>query len=193
MTRAGEEAPNRTCFPPGMRFGKWVITGPITAYSDGKYRKHSYAPVACECGTVAEVRTGDLRNGKSTKCRECSWRENPRDKQKTKRAWLLAEKNNPCTDCGIALPHYCMQFDHVPERGEKLFEINLGTTQGRRALEEFQAERKKCDLVCSNCHDHRTWERRSGLPHTPLELLRGENLPRVKYGQLILEIIEVEE
>jgi|SRR5208282_3410909 len=28
---------------------------------------------------------------------------------------------------------------------------------------------------------------------TSLTLMRGENLPRVKYGQLILEIIEVEE
>ena len=52
-----------------------------------------------------------------------------------------------------------MQFDHHPDRGEKTFGIAraYSTTFGK---ERVEAELKKCDLVCSNCHAVRTWTRR---------------------------------
>lgn len=67
-------------------------------------------------------------------------------------------KSKPCTDCGNLFPWYCMDHDHVPNRGEKLFEINKNTI--RKPLEIVLTEIEKCDLVCSNCHRRRTHERK---------------------------------
>ncbi len=74
----------------------------------------------------------------------------------SKRAWLMSEKNQPCIDCGLIWPSYVMQFDHVPERGPKLFMVNAATVKQKHTLAELKAERAKCDLVCSNCHVIRT-------------------------------------
>lgn len=72
-----------------------------------------------------------------------------------RRALLVAAKAHPCKDCGHTFHHAAMQFDHV--RGEKLFILANGMYL--RSLEEIEAEMEKCDLVCSNCHAVRTYER----------------------------------
>jgi hypothetical protein len=61
----------------------------------------------------------------------------------------------PCTDCAGYFPTCCLEWDHVPERGPKLF--NLGN--GDYSIEKIKAEITKCDLVCANCHAMRTWNR----------------------------------
>jgi len=75
------------------------------------------------------------------------------------KAWLYALKSHPCTDCRQVFPPVCMQFDHVPERGEKLFEINLARYTRKHEL--LLLELAKCDLVCANCHCIRTALRRA--------------------------------
>lgn len=50
-----------------------------------------------------------------------------------------------------------MDFDHVPERGAKKFNIaSSGLSAGRNALKE---ELRKCDVVCCMCHRRRTYHR----------------------------------
>ena len=66
------------------------------------------------------------------------------------------DKSSPCTDCGNVFPPECMDWDHVPERGPKLF--GLAQFWGR-SPEEIASELAKCDLVCSNCHRIRTTTR----------------------------------
>lgn len=65
-------------------------------------------------------------------------------------------KSKPCTDCGKTYHWFVMDFDHV--RGEKKGNVStllqIGKSLGR-LLEEVA----KCDLVCSNCHRLRTWNR----------------------------------
>lgn len=75
-----------------------------------------------------------------------------------KRKFLASLKDVPCTDCKGRFPHYVMEFDHVPERGEKLFAISDG---GGRSTDSqlFLDELKKCDIVCANCHTIRTFKR----------------------------------
>ena len=63
-------------------------------------------------------------------------------------------KNVPCADCGNTFHPVAMEFDHV--RGEKLFELGNGV---HHTIEEIKAEMEKCEVVCSNCHRIRTWER----------------------------------
>jgi len=74
--------------------------------------------------------------------------------------WLYALKSHPCTDCHQSFPPVCMQFDHVPERGEKLLEINMLTASTKKR-ELLLLELVKCDLVCANCHCIRTALRRN--------------------------------
>lgn len=69
-------------------------------------------------------------------------------------------KSKPCTDCKNTFPPYCMEWDHVPGRGEK--KVNVGCLLGSRKITaaSIVAELAKCDLVCSNCHKVRTFTRK---------------------------------
>jgi len=73
--------------------------------------------------------------------------------------WLQDLKSEqPCMDCGQTYEPYCMDYDHVPERGKKIASVS------RLALniapkERILAEIAKCDLVCVLCHNRRTQQR----------------------------------
>lgn len=70
-------------------------------------------------------------------------------------AHLRGLKESPCTDCGVAYPYYVMQFDHVTV-GRKPRHVATLTNSYRGLLRELE----HCNLVCSNCHEKRTWQRR---------------------------------
>lgn len=65
----------------------------------------------------------------------------------------------PCTDCGKFYPPYVMQFDHIPDKGEKIKCVAHMTMYGN--LEKIKQEIEKCELVCANCHAERTHKRNS--------------------------------
>jgi hypothetical protein len=75
------------------------------------------------------------------------------------RAYLrIVKESKPCSDCGMKYPFYVMDFDHLGDKRNIISQIVL---QGsRHALE---AEIKKCELVCANCHRIRTHKRRVSL------------------------------
>lgn len=62
-----------------------------------------------------------------------------------------------CTDCGYNEDASLLEFDHVPGRGTKLF--NIGGTGRGRELQKLKAEIEKCDVVCRSCHRARTKKR----------------------------------
>lgn len=66
------------------------------------------------------------------------------------------KSNNKCVDCQSFYPYECMTFDHVPERGKKLFNI-AHALKKNTSLEQLNEEIKKCDLLCFNCHNLRTY------------------------------------
>ena len=73
------------------------------------------------------------------------------------REWVYELKNKtPCGDCGVQYPHYVTDFDHV--RGIKKNNISALINQGSSI--QVKQEIEKCDLVCSNCHRERTYNRR---------------------------------
>lgn len=67
-----------------------------------------------------------------------------------------AKTDTPCKDCNEVFPHYVMDFDHLP--GVKK-NFNIGTTSNTTSMTALEAEIAKCDVVCSNCHRHRTFMR----------------------------------
>ena len=68
------------------------------------------------------------------------------------------KESKPCMDCGVKYPHYVMDFDHRDPK-EKEFNISAITRSG--SLKRIWEEIAKCDLVCSNCHRHRTFKNKS--------------------------------
>jgi Zn finger protein HypA/HybF involved in hydrogenase expression len=70
------------------------------------------------------------------------------------------KQNNPtCKDCGIDYPSYVLDFDHLPQF-EKSFPLSSSGVKNR-SIESINAEIAKCEIVCSNCHRHRTAIRKS--------------------------------
>lgn len=63
--------------------------------------------------------------------------------------------NTPCADCDQQY-HYCaMQFDHLSD--DKVETVaRLASTNGWKKVKE---EIVKCEIVCSNCHHIRTFNR----------------------------------
>lgn len=73
-----------------------------------------------------------------------------------RRAFLLEAKNKPCADCGLRYPYYVMDFDHR-EPAKKSFTVAVDGV--RVGIRKLQQELDKCDVVCSNCHRERTYQR----------------------------------
>lgn len=83
-----------------------------------------------------------------------------RERRALARRFVTESKTNkPCADCGVIYPPYVMDYDHV--RGSKKSNLaNLCRDTG--TLDAIKAEIAKCELVCSNCHRERTWQRKHG-------------------------------
>lgn len=76
--------------------------------------------------------------------------------QRRKQRILDELKSVPCADCDKTYPPYVMDFDHRP--GEvKCFHVARGS---RLPMSMVLLEVQKCDVVCSNCHRIRTFNRR---------------------------------
>lgn len=66
------------------------------------------------------------------------------------------KKLSSCTDCGIT-DWRVLDFDHLPEF-TKLYTIG-GPRMTSCSRETIDKELAKCEIVCSNCHRIRTYER----------------------------------
>jgi hypothetical protein len=81
------------------------------------------------------------------------------------RQWLMQMKVDRvrCSDCGLRVTHentYVFDFDH---RDPKCKSFTIGSAAGY-SKEILYQEMLKCDLVCSNCHRHRTFgQRKNGI------------------------------
>lgn len=79
-----------------------------------------------------------------------------RDRRQLTRKFLTEyKKGKACVDCRQGYPYYILQFDHV--RGIKVG--NLSDLARYATMEVLIDEIGKCDLVCGNCHAHRTYMR----------------------------------
>lgn len=60
--------------------------------------------------------------------------------------------NFGCTDCGFRGHHAALEFDHVI--GDKLINVSHA-----KSINQAKLEISKCEVVCSNCHRIRTYQR----------------------------------
>jgi hypothetical protein len=113
------------------------------------------------------------RHGVKTICRPCETeyqksrlKSNPeyaknQMRNTEKRRFMIRDmirdaKNVPCIDCKVSYPWMVMDFDHRP--GEtKVAEVSKLATSA--SVQKIRDEIAKCDVVCSNCHRLRTFQR----------------------------------
>ena len=70
------------------------------------------------------------------------------------------QDNSICTDCKISYPPHILDFDHIRDK-------EFGITNASRdkvSMKRLLAEIDKCEIVCSNCHRHRTYIRSKNKP-----------------------------
>lgn len=82
-------------------------------------------------------------------------------------AIIRAFKDKPCADCGGRFHHAAMDCDHV--RGIKLHDVWRLSMSG--SLRSIDAELKKCEVVCANCHRIRSYNRRENNGRTNDQLI----------------------
>ena len=96
--------------------------------------------------------------GRRWKCKRCVGEAVTRRLQKVKRI-LVEEAGGCCCVCGYDVCIINLHFHHV-DPSEKSFSMNVGMGKSLAVLRE---ERKKCVLVCANCHG----EIETGLIESP--------------------------
>lgn len=79
------------------------------------------------------------------------------EKKNEMRSFIDTLKDVPCMDCKEKYHHVVMDFDHIKERGQKEWVISQSMHCSKETLLN---EIAKCDIVCSNCHRIRTFNRR---------------------------------
>lgn len=67
-----------------------------------------------------------------------------------------------CVDCGYNSNHAALEFDHII--GDK--ELNVCFS---KSIAQAKKEIEKCQVVCSNCHKIRTFERLQKMTDLPLQ------------------------
>lgn len=68
---------------------------------------------------------------------------------------MREHKSKPCVDCKQSYPWYVMDFDHI-DPNTKINDVSRMIGSSLKSLEE---EIAKCEVVCSNCHRKRTFQR----------------------------------
>lgn len=79
--------------------------------------------------------------------------------QKKLQEFYIKARSKPCADCKIQYHWVVMEFDHISN--DKYMNVSLMKKNGypiRRLKEEIA----KCEIVCSNCHQIRTYVRQHG-------------------------------
>ena len=84
-------------------------------------------------------------------------RRSQKDKKRIQEMLGSLKEKSVCVDCGQTYPFYILDFDHV--YGKKV--ANIGQMLNYFSIEDIMKEVAKCDVVCSNCHRERTYQRKN--------------------------------
>jgi hypothetical protein len=132
---------------------QWLLDAGLHEVTPQTPRRPITTP--CPCGAKATTRYKDQDPPLCFRCymRTYASDSNPGYHRTCREYVADIKKDAVCADCGGKFPPCVLDFDHVPERGPKLF--NIGTSDV--SIKRLEAEIAKCDIVCANCHRIRTW------------------------------------
>lgn len=118
---------------------------------DLKNKGYSYNQIkeklGCSKGTIA-YHIGIGQKNKTDKRRQES-------RTKVRRYIQEYKAGKKCADCGEDYPYWIMEFDHLKDKNFTIGQFSSTTVD----IEIIKKEIAKCDVVCSNCHRNRTFNR----------------------------------
>ena len=128
----------------------------------GHQHKERILELRAKGKTYSEIQE-ETGASKGTISFHCGEGQKDKTKERTKRArtklshrFRDIKEERGCKDCGKEYPHWILDFDHLPQHKKRGSPLHIASRYG---LEAGLEELKKCDVVCSNCHRQRTWER----------------------------------
>ena len=127
------------------RCARCGLVKPISEFHKNRSRRDGLQTYCNSCRAVIDHELYERRRGKPI-----AWRVFDQDLAKWQRE---LKSGRPCTDCGRVYPPEVMQCDHLPGT-QKLADVSL-----IRSREAALAEIAKYELVCTNCHAIRTFQR----------------------------------
>jgi len=86
-------------------------------------------------------------------------KRSPQRKKEIQKMLSEIKETSGCVDCLSDYPYYILDFDHV--YGTKV--ANISQMLNNFSLEDILKEVAKCDVVCSNCHRERTFNRKRNV------------------------------
>jgi len=94
-------------------------------------------------------------SGRATKfcSKNCNNKYHVSKKRRSLKLELIEAAGGSCVDCGLTGAPYLFDFDHRDPATKSFLVSNGGNGTSIARLRE---EAAKCDLVCANCHRHRT-------------------------------------
>ena len=92
-------------------------------------------------------------------------------------------------DCKIEYPPWVMQYDHRPDEVKEFNLCKVGKSAEKITTLQILEEIKKCDVVCANCHMHRTLIRQIG---NEAALSYNEYIKEMSFYGKTLEEFELE-
>lgn len=113
------------------------------------------------CGMIRTMPYKDIKKQKEAQARYYKehkdlYIEKQRDKRNKNRRYIQEIKEGAiCVDCNIKYPYYVLQFDHLKDKI-----MGVARMAVSHNLEQIKNEIAKCEIVCANCHAHRTWVRK---------------------------------
>ena len=146
------------------RCSKCRLWKPLTAFNRNGDDRQWYCR---DCFRAYFAKRGDLhREQVSSSLRE----------RREKARQLVEERRlEGCVDCGVT-KSVVLEFDHLDDKSGDITRMMWGGRKADRLADELAL----CDVVCVNCHKHRTYSR---MPHCwRLDPLRIETHPRMPDG-----------
>lgn len=103
-------------------------------------------------------RSGRQSHTRFSMCNRCLYVKYTRPNAQVKTDAIAEYKlAKGCADCGYRAHPQALEFDHLPGAVKS---FNIGEKVGSYSLARIMDEIAKCEVVCSNCHAIRTFERR---------------------------------
>src|ERR1017187_1622043 len=141
---------------------------PGTKAPHGSYCR--YTRHGCRCPLCRESNRKhycEYKPSKSAKQHRIEYDKEARHSKKVnRREYIQQLKSVPCKDCGKTFPWYCMDHDHVPERGKREFLISHWVSRQMK-WDKLEKELAKCDIICAICHRVRTRKRQFPMEFLP--------------------------
>lgn len=119
-----------------------------------------------ECKNCKKLKEEEEFYKANNMCKICSavrskqWRTNNAERHRESqrrfregaRKHVRQLKDKPCTDCGKQYHFSVMEIDHLQEK-------TFTFASSDRSKKSYNSEFETCEVVCSNCHRIRTFER----------------------------------